>query len=117
MLDPCKREVSVEPTELTIVQFGMQRDFLARIVGNVQTVMRSVGSTRRDEMDINNGASGSGVAFVDGIAVPVNLKRAIEVRPGFDGAFTVVLDLPAPENRLPLFIRGLQFQPHIESVD
>src|SRR5580704_11589233 len=68
-------------------------------------------------MDINNGASGPGVAFVDGIAVPVNLKRAIEVRPGFDGAFTVVLDLPAPENRLPLFIRGLQFQPHIESVD
>src|SRR5258708_37077118 len=38
------------------------------------------------------------------------------MRTGFDGAFTIVLNFSAPENGLPFFIGGLQFQPDVESV-
>ena len=38
------------------------------------------------------------------------------MRSRLDGAFAVVLDFPAPEKHLTFFIRGLQFEPYIESV-
>src|SRR2546421_9842731 len=100
----------VEPSELAIVELRMQCDFVACIFRTVQTVVCSVRRARRDQMDVNNGASRPSVSFVDGIAVPINLQRTIEVRPGLDRAFTIVLHHPAPENRLASFIRGLQLK-------
>ncbi len=67
-------------------------------------------------MDVNNGASRPGISFVDGIAVPIDLQRTIEMRPRLDLAFAVVLHFPAPENRLAFFIGGLEFQPDIEGI-
>jgi len=57
-----------------------------------------VGSARRDEVDVDDGAGGPGVALVDGIAVAIDLERFVEVAPpGFNGAFAVVFDFAAPE--------------------
>src|SRR5438477_12922495 len=36
--------------------------------------------------------------------------------PGFDRAFAAVFDFAAPEKNLALFVGGLQFEPHIESI-
>ncbi len=46
----------------------------------------------------------------------INLQRTIEMRSRLNPAFAVVLHFPAPENCLAFFIRGLQLEPHIESV-
>src|SRR5258707_12336183 len=58
-------------------------------------------------MYVNNRACRPGVPLVDGIAVPIDLQRTIEVRPGLDRAFAIILDLAAPENHLAFFICGL----------
>ena len=95
----------------------MQGDLVASILRNMETIVRRVCRPRRDQMDVNNRPSRPGVSFVDGIAMPVNLQRTIEVRPGLDRSLAIVLHFPAPENHLAFFIRGLQLQPDIESVN
>src|SRR5712692_8470740 len=107
----------IEPAELAIVQLGMQRNFVARTFWNVQTKMGGVRRSRRDQMDVNHRASGPRISLVDGIPVPIDLQRTIEVRPRLDRTFAIVLHFPAPENRLAFFICGLQFKPNIESVN
>src|SRR5713101_4319124 len=107
----------IEPTELAVVQLGMQRDFVTRLFRNVETIMRRVCRARGDQMDVDNRPRGPGVSFVDGIPVPIDLQRTIEVRPRLDRTFAIVLHFPAPENRLAFFICGLQFKPNIESVN
>jgi len=97
----------IEPGELAIVQLGMQCDFVARIFRNVETKVRGVRRAGRDKMDVNNGASRPGVSFVDGISVPIDLQRTIEVRARLDPAFAIVLHFAAPENHLAFFISGL----------
>jgi hypothetical protein len=79
--------------------------------------MGGVGGAGRNEVDIDNGASGPGVALVDGIAVGVDLERFVEVRAGFDRAFAVVFDFAAPENGLAFFVGGLEFKPNVEGID
>ncbi len=64
----------IEPAELPVVEPGMQSDFVARIFRNVETKVRGVRRARRDQMDVNNGASRPGVSFVDWIAVPIDLQ-------------------------------------------
>src|SRR4029077_20036781 len=96
--DAREREMRIKPAELAIVQFGMQCNLIARIFRNVQTKVRGVRGARGNEMDVNNGACRPRISFVNRIAVPVDLQRTVEVRPGLDRAFAVVLDLPAPEN-------------------
>src|SRR5438445_2336188 len=67
-------------------------------------------------MDIDDRASRPSVTLVNGIAMPIDLQRAVKVRSGLDWTLAVVLDFAAPENRLSLFIGGLQLEPDIESV-
>src|SRR5258706_11022461 len=67
-------------------------------------------------MDVNDCAVGPRVAFVDDVAVGVNLLRTIEMRAGFDRALAIVFNFSTPENGLPFFIGGLKFQPNVESV-
>src|SRR5260370_38383973 len=106
----------IEPTELAVVELGMQSNFVACIIRNVQTKVRRVRRARRDQMDVHNRPGCPGVAFVDGIAVAVYLQRTVKVSSGLDGAFAVVFDFSAPENCLAFFIGGLQFKPYVESV-
>ena len=94
----------------------MQGDLVSGALGNVQAVVHGVGSARRNQVDVNDGTRGPGIAFVDGIPVLVNLKRAIEVGAGFDRAFAVVLDHAAPENCLSFVVGGLELEPGVVGV-
>src|SRR5439155_5693791 len=114
--DAREREMRIEPTELAIVEFGVKRNLVAGIVRNVEAIVRSVRGPRRDQMDVNHGASGPGISFVDGIAVAIDLERTVEVGARLDGAFAVVLNFAAPENSLPFIVSGLQLEPDIEGV-
>src|SRR6266446_6328403 len=114
--DARKGELGIEPTELPIVELRMESDLVTRIFRNVQAIVRRIRRARWNESDVDNGPRRPSVSFIDGIAVPINLKRAIEVRAGLNGTLAIVLYLAAPENRLALFIGGLQFQPGVESV-
>src|SRR6266853_624992 len=114
--DTREREMRVEPGELAIVQLGVECNFVSCIFRNVEAEVRGVGGAGRDQMDVNNRASRPGISFVNGIAVAIDLERAIEVRTGFDRAFAVIFDFAAPENALALFVRGLQFEPDIKGV-
>src|SRR5258708_3607780 len=107
----------IEPAELAVVQLGMQRNSVARIFWYVETIVRGVRRARRNQMHVDDGACGPGVSLVDGIPVPIDLQRTIEVRPRLDRTFAIVLHFPAPENRLAFFICGLQFKPNIKSVN
>ena len=107
----------VVPTEFAVVQLGVKRDFVAAIFRNVQAIVGGVRSPGRNQMYVNDGARGPGIALVDDVAVAVNLEGTIKMRAGFDGAFAVVLDLAAPENRLAFFVGSLEFQPNVESID
>ena len=106
----------IEPTKLAIVEFGVKRNLVAGIVRNVEAIVRSVRGPRRDQMDVNHGASGPGISFVDGIAVAIDLERTVEVGARLDRTFAIVFDFAAPENRLAFFIGGLQLEPDIEGV-
>src|SRR6266481_2739671 len=110
------REMGVPPLELAVVEFRMERDVIAGVFGDMKMEVGGVGGAGRDEMDVDDGAGGPGIALVDGIAVAVNLKRFVEMRAGFDGTFAVVFDLAAPENGLAFFVGGLEFEPDIEGV-
>ena len=95
----------------------MQRDLVTRIFRNVQAKVRGVRRAWRDQMNVNNGASGPGVALVNRIAVPIDLKRTIEVSSRLDRAFAIVFNFSAPENDLAFLICGLQLEPGIESIN
>src|SRR5437764_12198353 len=86
-----KCELCVPPGELAVAEARVQGDLASRALGNVQAVVHGVGSAWRNQVDVNAGTRGPRIAFVDGIAVFINLQRAIEVRAGFDRAFAVVL--------------------------
>ena len=106
----------IEPAKLPVVKLRMQCNLIARIFENVQTEVRRVRRARRNQTNVNHRTRRPGVSFIDGIAVPIDLQRTIEVRAGLDRAFAVVLDFSAPENRLPFFIGSLQLKPDVECV-
>src|SRR5438445_607080 len=110
-------KLSVRPHKFAIVQLGMQSDLVTRIFRNVKAVVRSVRRTRRNQMHVNCGAIRPGISLVDRISVRIDEQRLIKMRPFFDGPFAVVLDLAAPEKRLPLFIKSLQLKPYVEGID
>src|SRR5713226_10728784 len=105
----------IEPAELPVVEPSMQGDLVAGIFRNVETIVRRVRRARRNQMDVDNGTSRPGVAFIDGIAVPINLQGAIEVRTRLDRALAIVFDSSAPDNRFTFFVGDLQLKPDIES--
>src|SRR5437660_6794707 len=114
--DAREREMRIEPTELAIVELGVKCNLVAGIVRNVEAIVRGIRGAWRDQMNVNNGASGPGVSLVDGIAVTIDLQRTIEMGSRLDGAFAVVLNFAAPENSLPFIVSGLQLEPDIEGV-
>ncbi len=95
----------------------MQRDLVAGVFRNQHAVVHGVGRARRDEPHIHHSARSPGVALVDGIAVGIDLQRAIKVRAFFHRTFAIVLDHAAPENGLAFVVRALQFEPGVVGVD
>src|SRR6266478_3070767 len=114
--DASEREMRVEPAELSVVELRMQRNLVAHIFWNMQTIVRGVRRARRNQMHVNYRARRPGVPLIDGIAVPVNLQGTIEMCTRLDQPLTAVFDFSAPENCLPFFIAGLQLKPYIECV-
>ena len=56
-------------------------------------------------------------AFVDGVAVRIDLQRTIKMRALVDGPVAVVLYHAAPEDGLALIVGSLEFQPRVVSID
>src|ERR1700719_4973704 len=95
----------------------MESEVFAYAFGDVEAEVGGIGGAGRDEVNVNDGAGGPGIALVDGIAVAINLKRFVEMCAGFDGALAVVFNFAAPENGLAFFVGGLEFEPDVEGVD
>ena len=95
----------------------MQRDLVSGIFRNVQAVVNRIGGARWNQVDVNHGARGPGVALVDGIAVAIDLQRAVKVRALFHRTVAVVFDHAAPENGLALLVGSLQFEPGVVGID
>src|SRR5690242_1121323 len=70
-------------------------------------------------MDVNDGTLGPSVTFIDGVAVVINKKRAIELRAGVHGTIAVISSAraAAPENNAAIFILGLKLQPKVEGIN
>src|SRR5260370_41989844 len=115
--DGGKSELGVPPHEFSVVELGVKRDCTAGVFWNVQTIVNSVRRARRNQADINEGACGPSISFVDEIAVSVNLERPIEVRALLNRAFSSVFNPAAPEDSLVFIISGLQLEPDVEGVD
>src|SRR5260370_35270942 len=77
--DARERKMSVEPTELSIVELRMQCNLVARIFRNVETIVRRVGCSRRNQMHVNHRARRPGIPLVDGIAVAAVLQGTTEM--------------------------------------
>src|ERR1700719_1532437 len=94
----------------------MESEVFAYAFGDVEAEVGGIGGAGRDEVDVNDGAGGPGIALVDGIAVAIDLKRFVEMCAGFDGALAVVFNFAAPENGLAFFVGGLEFETDVEGV-
>ena len=106
-----------QPRELAITQTRMQRDLVPGILRNVHAIVHGIGRARRNQAHIHHCARRPRVPLVDGIAVRIDLQRAVEVRAFLHRTFAVVFDLATPENRLPFVIRALQFEPGVVRID
>src|SRR5690242_3701317 len=107
----------VPPLEFAVVELGVESDVFAGAFGDVQAEVGGVSGAGWDEVYVDDGASGPGVALVDGIAVAVDLERFVEVSARFDGTFALVFDFTAPEDGLAFFVGGLELEPDVEGVD
>ena len=110
-------ELRVQPGEFAIAQTRMQRDFIARVFRNRDSVVHSVGRARRDKPHIHYRPCGPGVALIDGVTMRIDLQGAIEVGAFFHRPLAIALYHATPENSLPFFIRALQFKPRVVSID
>ena len=79
--------------------------------------MNRIGRAGRDQPYINDCPCRPGVAFIDRIAVGIDLQRAVEVRAFFNRATTVVFDHATPEDGLALVVSTLQFKPGVVGID
>ena len=94
----------------------MQRDFVPDALGNAHAVMDRIGGARRDQTHIDHRARGPCIALVDGIAVLIDLQRAIEMRAFFHRTFAVIFDHSTPEDSLILVVRSFEFEPGVVGV-
>ena len=94
----------------------MERDFVAGILRDVQTIMGGVSCAWRNQMNINHGAGGPGIALVDSVAMCVYLQRAIKMGALFHRAFAVIFHHAAPKDGLALVVGPFQFKPGVIGV-
>ncbi len=89
---------------------------VAGVGRNLKAEVRRVCCAGRNEVGVNGGARGPGIAFIDGIAVRIDQERTVEMRAGIDGAFAFVGGAAAPEDYAAFVVRGGEFEPAIECV-
>src|SRR5207244_5104487 len=94
----------------------LEVDAAGGILGNSYAVVNRVRRSWWNQAHIGQGACGPGITLVDGIAVAIELQRAIEVSAFFDGPLSTVFDHAAPENNVAILIGSLKLEPHIERV-
>ena len=94
------------PGELSITEASVQGDPVPGVLGYVQAVVNRIGGSGRNQVHVDDRARGPGISLVDGIAVIVDLQRAVEMGAFFDWALAAVLDHAAPEDDLSFVIRG-----------
>src|SRR4029077_7498880 len=70
-------EVGIPPLKFAVVEFGVESDVFAGVFGDVQAEVGGIGGAGGDEVNVDDGAGGPGVALVDGIAVAVDLERFV----------------------------------------
>src|SRR5450755_160650 len=104
-----KCELRIEPRKLAIAEARGQSNCAAGFFGHLHAEVHGIGSSRRNQTDVHDGARGPGIALIDWIAVSIDLQRAIEVRSLFVWSFAFVLNHPAPENRLALVVDAFEF--------
>src|SRR5258708_38552632 len=109
-------ELRVKPHEFSVIEFGVETDFVGGVFWNVHVEMCGVSRAGRNQMYKNSCPTRPRVAFVDDVATGVDLLRAVEMRAGFDWAFAVIFDFATPEKDLAFFIGGLPLEPDIECV-
>ena len=114
--DGCEGELRVPPREFAVVQFGDHVNAVAGIRRNLKAEVHRVCRAGRNEVGVNGGARGPGVAFIDGVAVRINQQRTVEMRAGIDGPFAFIGSAATPENHSALVVRGGEFEPAIECV-
>src|ERR1700751_3196919 len=112
----CEGELRVPPRKFAVIQLGDYVNAVSGVWRNMKAEVRRVRCAGRDEVSVNGGARGPGIAFVDGIAVRINQQRTIKMGAGIDGAFTFVCGAAAPEDRAAFVVGGGKLQPAIESV-
>src|SRR5258708_3145066 len=112
-----ERKLRAVPGKFPVEQARVQRDVIGCIFWDMHAVMHSVGGARGYQSHIDHSARSPGIPLVDGIAVGVDLQRAVEVRAFFYRAFAAIFDCAAPENCLPFVVDGFQFKPCVVSVD
>ena len=112
----CERELRVPPGEFPVVQFGDYVNAVASVGRNLKAEVRRVRCAGRNEVGVNGGPRGPGIAFVDGIAVRIDQQRTVEMRAGIDGAFAFVGGAAAPEDYAAFVVSGGKFEPAIEGV-
>src|ERR1019366_6995402 len=64
----------------------------------------------------NSAAPLPGIAFVDRVAVAVELVGAVEVRSRLHRSLAIFGDIAAPEHDAPGGVGGLEFQPDVERI-
>ena len=112
-----KRKLRVPPRELSVEQPRVQRDLRSRIVRHVHAVVHRIRRPGRDEPHIHHRTRGPGIAFVNRIAVSIDLQRPVEVCALFHRTFAVVFYHPAPEDGLALVVRAFEFEPCVVGID
>ncbi len=90
---------------------------LPGVFRNAHAIVHGVSRAGWNQTHIHHRARGPGIAFVDGIAVSIDLQRAVEVSAFLDRTVAVVFDHAAPENRLAFVVGALQFEPGVVGVD
>src|SRR6185437_2976460 len=93
--DSDKRKLRIPPGELPIAEPRVQGDLVAGVFGNVQTIVDRIGCPRRNQTDVNDGASRPRVALVDRVAVGIDQERTIEMSAFLNGTLAVVFYLAA----------------------
>src|SRR3989449_1578119 len=111
-----ERKLRVPQRKFPVVQRRRQGDLLAGGLGHAELVMNCVRGAGRDQPNVNQRASGPGVALVDGIAVRIRHQGAIEMRALLDRACAAVSYAAAPEQHLTFFVGGLELQPAVKGV-
>ncbi len=109
-------ELRVGVRELSVLQARGERERTLGVLRNPDAVVRHVRGARRNQPDVEQAARLPRVALVDGIAVRIELIRAIEVRAGSTGPRPSSVTSPLQKIVRPSASWPMQLEPDVERV-